>query len=428
MIVRLSGVLATSFLLAQMALAVTEVGGQIAIDTTWSDPVYHVTESVLVSTGVTLTIQSGTVVKFDDRKGLSIHGTLLAQATPGNEIFFTDIRDDSVGGDSNGDGAATEPEPGWWTGIYIRNNADALLENIEVRYGGRYVQYIDEAAIHKSGAGMLSLRESAIRHSSRRALAFRDTTSNHIIEGNTIEQTVLTEAIFLRDNSGLINLADNRISNAHSYGIYALGANQLTISGNLIQNSGHSGMLLNGALISADVVANIIEGSAIHGIYVQDTTDAVELSFNTVLNTSQNGFYMVRSTSPALSNTVRGSGSQGMYVAGVESTPLLAGNQIYDNDIGILCAGSANPVIGGSQDQANDIHRNITAGVQNTTDTIIIDARYNWWGDATGPYHDTTNPGALGNSVSDWVDYGLYLDLPALDRVFGDRWDGSEDI
>ena len=97
----------------------------------------------------------------------------------------------------------------------------------------------------------------------------------------------------------------------------------------------------------------------------------------------------------------------------------MAGNQIYDNDIGILCAGSANPVIGGSQRPGQRYPSQHHSRRNKTPPTpFIIDARYNWWGDATGPYHDTTNPGALGNSVSDWVDYGLYLDLPALDRVF----------
>lgn len=37
-----------------------------------------------------------------------------------------------------------------------------------------------------------------------------------------------------------------------------------------------------------------------------------------------------------------------------------------------------------------------------------LDATYNWWGDASGPYH-VTNPGGTGNSVSDNVDYEHWL-------------------
>ncbi|MGB3478376.1 MAG: right-handed parallel beta-helix repeat-containing protein [bacterium] len=41
-----------------------------------------------------------------------------------------------------------------------------------------------------------------------------------------------------------------------------------------------------------------------------------------------------------------------------------------------------------------------------------VDAEYNWWGDASGPYHPDSNPGGLGDSVSDWVDFIPWLDQP----------------
>ncbi len=408
--------------MTRTAAAATEVSGTIDVDTTWSDPVYHVTDSLRVGPGVTLTVSPGTVIKFDDRKGLSVDGNLIAEAIPGSPIVFTDIRDDSAGGDSNGDGDSTLPEPGWWTGIYVRNEGNATMENIEVRYGGRYVQYIDEAAIHKSGNGTLSLRHSQIRDTSRRALVSRESIGAVLIEGNTIDRTLTYEAVFLRDNAGTISVIDNRIRNAATYGIVAQGSNQLLVTGNLIRDSGHSGLFLWGALISGTVNGNTIEGSNIHGLQIQDTTDSIELSFNSVLGSGQNGLYMARSITPVTNNTIRNNATRGIYVAGAESTPLIAGNQIHGNNVGILCAGSAQPVIGGSADQANDIHTNTVAGVQNESEGIMINARHNWWGDATGPYHDSTNPDALGNAVSDRVDYGDFLPAPTLDRIFNDRW------
>jgi hypothetical protein len=42
--------------------------------------------------------------------------------------------------------------------------------------------------------------------------------------------------------------------------------------------------------------------------------------------------------------------------------------------------------------------------------TVDIDARGNWWGDATGPYNATTNPGGKGNQVSDHV---IFWDQPS---------------
>jgi len=41
---------------------------------------------------------------------------------------------------------------------------------------------------------------------------------------------------------------------------------------------------------------------------------------------------------------------------------------------------------------------------------VTTDGASNWWGDATGPYHATKNPGGSGDQVSDYVDFEPYLD------------------
>jgi hypothetical protein len=43
---------------------------------------------------------------------------------------------------------------------------------------------------------------------------------------------------------------------------------------------------------------------------------------------------------------------------------------------------------------------------------VIIIAENNWWGDASGPYHPTLNPGGLGDTVSDYVDFVPWLSWP----------------
>src|SRR5690606_38657915 len=52
----------------------------------------------------------------------------------------------------------------------------------------------------------------------------------------------------------------------------------------------------------------------------------------------------------------------------------------------------------------NDVHDNTNYGIYNNVATIIVVAENHWWGSSSGPTH-SGNPGGMGQSVSDGVDY-----------------------
>jgi hypothetical protein len=64
----------------------------------------------------------------------------------------------------------------------------------------------------------------------------------------------------------------------------------------------------------------------------------------------------------------------------------------------------------------NNIINNVGYGVHNVWSGITVNAEYNWWGDSTGPYHPVSNPGGLGDSVSDYVDYDPWLLFPGIEE------------
>ncbi|MBU1749702.1 MAG: hypothetical protein KKA73_18615, partial [Chloroflexi bacterium] len=90
--------------------------GTIVSDETWtSDNVYVINGNLTVASGVTLTIHAGTVIKFEydgsssSKRCLTVNGILDLQGTESAPVYFTSERDDTVGGDTNGDGNTTLP-------------------------------------------------------------------------------------------------------------------------------------------------------------------------------------------------------------------------------------------------------------------------------------------------------------------------------
>jgi hypothetical protein len=112
--------------------------GMLSANEQWNGSlVHHVTGDVTIPNGAELTIDAGAVVKFDAHLGIVLQpgGRLVAQGTVAQPIVLTSSRDDTAGGDTNGDGTHTEPQAGDWRWIYV-DNAAASFDHVELRYGG----------------------------------------------------------------------------------------------------------------------------------------------------------------------------------------------------------------------------------------------------------------------------------------------------
>lgn len=122
------------------AHASTIISETISTNTTWtkSNSPYVVDGQVSVNNNVILTIEPGVIVKFNTTSSsLNVNGAINAQGIATDKIFFTSIKDDSVGGDTNEDSVATTPAPRDWTAIYLNNSGLVNnFNNVVIQYAG----------------------------------------------------------------------------------------------------------------------------------------------------------------------------------------------------------------------------------------------------------------------------------------------------
>ena len=143
------------------------------------------------------------------------------------------------------------------------------------------------------------------------------------------------------------------------------------------------------------------QASAIYIYYSSPTITGCTIS-----NSSANYGIYINNGSPVISNnTINGFSSFGIYVDG--SSPSVTGNTISGNTYGV----NINSSSGGTY-QGNIIMNNTSCGLY-YTGSGVIDAIYNYWGDASGPLDNSDdrsiggwyNPAGLGDRVSDKVTY-----------------------
>jgi hypothetical protein len=111
----------------------------ISTPTTWTaGNVYMVSAQVTVNS--TLTIQAGTVIKLNGGN-FAVYGSgkIIANGTATNRIVFTSFADDSICGDSNGDGATTTPQKGDWLYIKLQGGTNHIFNYCDFLYSGKTV-------------------------------------------------------------------------------------------------------------------------------------------------------------------------------------------------------------------------------------------------------------------------------------------------
>lgn len=118
----------------------------ITVDTVWGADEVHVVpdgEILEVNPGVRLTLGAGAILKLGWNSVVRLHGSssLIALGTAEKPAVITSLRDDSFGGDSNGDGPMSMARPGDWRLITTYSGVNRGAVNIDfdhviLKYGG----------------------------------------------------------------------------------------------------------------------------------------------------------------------------------------------------------------------------------------------------------------------------------------------------
>jgi hypothetical protein len=358
-----------------------------------------------INAGRVLTITPGSLIQTDVAANnvWNVLGKLIAEGTPTQPITFTS-------------GAAT-PAPGDWGGFAVDGSGrEARLAHCRVAYAGGSGG--GGQAIRNISGGLLSARHCRIDHSA----------GNGFRLSNNVQP--LLENIEIDHNAGHAVFVDNfniaptlRHLNAHDN-----GANAVVINGGTLNSGGTATysqvgvpLLVNGP-IGVAFPYSLILGAGVEMRFAAATDLSVFGSLYALGTPQQPVTFTAQSGAPGgwfgidiestglarmVNCTISNAGASGPMLE------LLSSNVQAQN---CLITGSAadgvraNVASGMPQINYSQIYGN-AFGVR-SSGAATVDARHNWWGHASGPFHANLNPGGSGSQVSDRVLFDPWLGQP----------------
>ncbi|PIT92635.1 MAG: hypothetical protein COU08_01410 [Candidatus Harrisonbacteria bacterium CG10_big_fil_rev_8_21_14_0_10_42_17] len=253
----------------------TYVSESLFEDTTWffERSPYVIQSNISITSGATLTIEPGVVVKFDRGASLNVSNNayLFASAGLGDRIVFTSLLDDSIGGDTNGDGNATVPGNSDFVGIRIFENSFGYFDNTSFHYGG---SFNPQPGIVKNLGGTVTFLRSSVSHSNYGLYQTNGSlvVDSSIIRDNTSYGLFATGGILSvsRTEFGGQTIADAYLTSLSGFSSFGNvnrggGKQEFQIAAIFSDQSWVPGIpyLINGATVNADVILTLTSDTVI---------------------------------------------------------------------------------------------------------------------------------------------------------------------
>jgi protein-disulfide isomerase len=447
---------------------ITTSTGLMTASTTWlADQIYVIQSSLTVSSTATLTIKQGAVVKFDSTGAyLQVDGKLDVQGTSSDPVYFTSIKDDTVGGDVNDDATTTTPSLGDWGYIQLGNKSTSTIKNAVIRYGGHNVGN-SFADIYVNG-GYLSATSTVIASSTFYGLqvasgTVKVTTSTFSGNGyyglfvpwNGIGNITVTTSSFADNGGGTAGNGAANIDFTSGVNVTSTGStstrnvlNGFIINGNPMTTNLTLGDTIPYIIASAVTVSSTKTLTINPGVITKLDSSQSALIVDGTLNvkgtTSTNPIYFTSTKDDSVGGDTNGDGTATSPAPGDWKTIQLDGGSSSTLNYAIVryggpfvflsnadiymgggkltvwhstIASSSNygiQVVSGTVTVASSTLQNdgttTTLSIFNSTNmTSSVTAKQNYWNATSGPYNATGHSTGTGDGVDDHVNFIPWL-------------------
>ena len=290
--------------------------------------------------------------------------------------------------------------------VTVCPNATLTIEpQVEVKFGGKFSLTV-EGRLVANGAKDKMITFTSNRYEPKAgdwgAIEFNGTQSSSLVyciveygtNGVAIENGPLNiqdSVVNLNSENGImitngdVEVKNNEIVNNTMSGIYITGGSQVNVQNNNVRSNG-DGITLTGNLTSEiNIRENRISFNKQRGIHLDADAYTNTIILNNTLSANSYGFYVSTNVSTYITRNYVSNNTVGIfYEKGEDHTAYFV--DIYDNGLGM----------------------DVSSGA-------AVNATHNYWGDKSGPHHETLNPRGKGNPVGgDGVnlDFIFFLTAP----------------